>query len=169
MFLAKPLIGFLRWRVGKKFGFTIPGILLFPEIRRVKGKVSLAHFLKMDEMSEDYCDVLTAVQEGEFEVVKEAISGRFVSVHAKDQSGCSLLHWAAINNRVKIARFLIENGLSKCEGGGLLEETPFQWALRKRYYCMMDLLYTHAQCDLDHKSVQGNDALFLACKLGMIL
>jgi len=123
-------------------------------------------YAKMMEPSEDFADVLTAVQEGEFEVVQEVIGGRIVSVNAVDQSGCSLLHWAAINNRVVIARLLIENGLTKSSPGGVLGETPLQWALRKKYYLMMEVIYKQTQCDLSVKSVQGNDALHLACKLG---
>jgi palmitoyltransferase len=114
-----------------------------------------------------HADVLTAVQEGEFEVVQEVIGGRIVPVNAVDQSGCSLLHWAAINNRVVIARLLIENGLTKSSPGGVLGETPLQWALRKKYYLMMEVIFKQTQCDLSVKSVQGNDALHLACKLGM--
>lgn len=121
----------------------------------------------MADFSEDYLDVLTAVQEGEFEVVQEVIGNRIVPVNTVDQSGCSLLHWAAINNRVVIARLLIENGLNKASAGGVLGETPLQWALRKKYYLMMEVIFKHTQCDLSLKSAQGNDALHLACKLGM--
>jgi ankyrin repeat protein len=120
----------------------------------------------MAELSEDYVDVLTAVQEGEFEIVQEIIGNRIVPVNSLDQSGCSLLHWAAINNRVTIARLLIENGLNKASEGGVLGETPLHWALRKKYYLMMELIFKQSQCDLAVKSVQGNDALHLACKLG---
>lgn len=124
------------------------------------------HNLSMDEPSEDFADVLTAVQEGDFEIVQEIIGGRYVSVHSVDQCGCSLLHWAAINNRVIIARLLIENGLTKAKPAGVLEETPLHWALRKKYYVMMELIYKHTQCDLTLKSVKGYDPLFLACTLG---
>eukprot|EP00598_Pedospumella_elongata_P010543 CAMPEP_0185006554 /NCGR_PEP_ID=MMETSP1098-20130426/84910_1 /TAXON_ID=89044 /ORGANISM="Spumella elongata, Strain CCAP 955/1" /LENGTH=918 /DNA_ID=CAMNT_0027534737 /DNA_START=41 /DNA_END=2800 /DNA_ORIENTATION=+ len=120
----------------------------------------------MGDSSEDFLDVLTAVQEGEFEVVQEMINGRFVSANALDNTGCSLLHWAAINNRIVIARLLIENGLNKASPGGVLGETPLHWAMRKRYYTMMELIFKHTSCDLTLKSSQGNDPLFLACKLG---
>lgn len=29
--------------------------------------------------------------------------------NAKDADGCTLLHWAAINNRYEIAQFIIDN------------------------------------------------------------
>jgi len=55
-----------------------------------------------------------------------------------------------------------------CVGGGILNESPLQWAIRKRYYGMAELLVTKAKCDMAHKSAQGSDALHLACKLGSL-
>ena len=120
----------------------------------------------MTDFSDDYAEALTAVQEGDFEVAQYLIGGRIIPVNATDQSGCSLLHWAAINNRVAIARLLIENGLNKAVAGGVLKETPLHWALRKKYYGMMELIFKNTQCDLLLKSAHGNDVLHLACKLG---
>ena len=51
----------------------------------------------------------------------------------------------------------------------MLQESPLQWAIRKRYYAMAELLVTKARADLAHKSAQGSDALHLACKLGLLL
>ncbi|KAJ1429039.1 ankyrin repeat-containing domain protein, partial [Ochromonadaceae sp. CCMP2298] len=84
-----------------------------------------------------------------------------------DGSGCSLLHWAAINNRSEIARLLMEAGIAQT-AGGVLGESPLQWAVRRRYYSMMEQIVQRGQCDLSHRSTQGNDALMLACKLGDI-
>lgn len=117
--------------------------------------------------AELFIELRTAVQEGDMDTVKELLCGpqRLVSPNQLDADGCSLLHWAAINNRVQIAKVLIEAGLGRVGGGGILGETPLQWALRKRYYKMMELL-VRLQNDLSHKSKQGNDALHLACRLG---
>lgn len=120
----------------------------------------------MVEYSDEYLEVLTAVQEGDLELVKEAISERLVSVNALDRDGCSFLHWAAINNRVAIAQYLIENGLVHTGAGGVLGESPLQWAVRKKYYVMMDLIFQRAHCNLSHQANNGSDALHLACKLG---
>ena len=54
--------------------------------------------------------------------------------------GCSLLHWAAINNRCIIATLLINNGAIIDKTGGALGETPLQWAINKKYYSMIQLL-----------------------------
>ena len=84
-----------------------------------------------------------------------------------DDNNCTLLHWAAINNRIEITHFLIDHGLIHAISGGILQETPLQWALRKKYYRIMNIIYSRTQCNLYHKSIHGYDALHLACRLGM--
>jgi len=86
-----------------------------------------------------------------------------------DDNNCTLLHWAAINNRSEITNFLIDHGLIHAISGGILQETPLQWALRKKYYRIMNIIYTRSQCNLYHKSIHGYDALHLACRLGIVL
>lgn len=112
----------------------------------------------------DVLDTIAAVQEGDYEAIKNVLSNRIVSVNAKDHDHCTLLHWAAINNRVKIANLLIEYGAEHV-AGGILQETPLQWALRKKFYAMVSLLIEKLHVDLRHKSTQGYDALHLACRL----
>lgn len=34
-----------------------------------------------------------------------------IGINARDKEGCSLMHWAAINNRYEIATFLIDNNV----------------------------------------------------------
>jgi palmitoyltransferase len=127
-----------------------------------------AHPTKMSKLShqdEDVLDTISLVQDGDFEAVREVLSKRIVPVNAKDGDHCTLLHWAAINNRIKIATMLIEYGADHIPGG-LLNETPLQWALRKKYYKMMSLLIEKLHVDLRHRSTQGFDALHLACRAG---
>lgn len=117
--------------------------------------------------NEELSDAVTAVQEGDYETISNMINRRIVSVNSRDRDNCSLLHWAAINNRISIAKLLLESGFDQANiGGGVLGESPLQWALRNRYYAMMDLLHQRGVADMSHKSNQGSDALFLACKLG---
>ena len=120
----------------------------------------------MGDNSEDVLDVIAAVNEGDIDVVREAIGSKLVSVNCADKDGCTLLHWAAINNRVEVANYLVESGLTRSGGGGVLYETPLQWAIRKKFYGMADLIVQKCHCDLAHRSKTGSDALDLACKLG---
>ncbi len=121
----------------------------------------------MSDTAVDILDTVAAVQEGDYETLKTVLSNRIVSANSKDESGCTLLHWAAINNRITIAKLLIEYGANSM-GGGLLNESPLQWALRKRFYAMAELLVEKLHVDLRHKSAQGLDALHLCCRLGKI-
>lgn len=73
-----------------------------------------------------------------------------------------------IDFKVAKAETATNNNLNNlCGGGGVLNESPLQWAIRKRYYAMAELLTIKAKADLSHKSAQGSDALQLACKLGV--
>lgn len=138
-------------------------------------------------MTEDYLEILTAVQEGDIDLLRTLVNtsdssssslssstktskydrNKMILLNQVDDNNCTLLHWAAINNRIEITNFLIDHGLIHAISGGILQETPLQWALRKKYYRMMNIIYTRSQCNLYHKSIHGYDALHLACRLGM--
>ncbi|KAK5986761.1 hypothetical protein GCK32_006878 [Trichostrongylus colubriformis] len=49
---------------------------------------------------------------------------------ACDVDGCSLLHWAAINNRIPVVQRLLELGANPNIVGGLLVSSPLHWAAR---------------------------------------
>jgi palmitoyltransferase ZDHHC13/17 len=110
-------------------------------------------------------DVITAIQEGEYDVIRQAITTKLIGANARDQDNCTLLHWAAINNRVAIAQFLVEHDADVNAVGGLLGETPIHWAIRKKYYAMINLLVQRG-ADLAHKSNQGLDAVHIALRTG---
>ena len=138
-------------------------------------------------MTEDYLEILTAGQEGDIDLLRTLVNtsdssssslssstktskydrNKMILLNQVDDNNCTLLHWAAINNRIEITNFLIDHGLIHAISGGILQETPLQWALRKKYYRMMNIIYTRSQCNLYHKSIHGYDALHLACRLGM--
>jgi ankyrin repeat protein len=145
-------------------------------------------------MTEDYLEILTAVQEGDIDLLRTLVNtsdssssssslasssstktlstskydrNKMILLNQVDDNNCTLLHWAAINNRIEITNFLIDHGLIHAISGGILQETPLQWALRKKYYRIMNIIYTRSQCNLYHKSIHGYDALHLACRLGM--
>lgn len=112
----------------------------------------------------DSNSLIRAVQFGDFRVVKEKIGSRS-SPDTVDDDGCSLLHWAAINNRVGISLYLIERGADVNIQGGLLMETPLHWAVRKNFYRICQLLIDHG-ANLKARSTTGLDVIHLACQLG---
>ncbi|RYG66723.1 ankyrin repeat domain-containing protein [archaeon] len=114
--------------------------------------------------SEEFAEAVAAVQEGDYETVKEMVLSNSLHPNAVDSGNCTLLHWAAINNRCQIAHLLVDHG-AEMNAGGILYETPLMWAVRKRYYAVAQLLVDKTHPDLKHKSRDGLDALHLAIRL----
>jgi palmitoyltransferase len=55
----------------------------------------------------------------------------------------SLLHWASINNRIEIAKYLISKGAKVDAIGGALQATPLHWATRDGKLDMIILLLSY--------------------------
>jgi palmitoyltransferase len=55
----------------------------------------------------------------------------------------TLLHWAAINNRIDIAKYLINKGAKIDAIGGALNSTPLHWAVRDGKLEMVILLLSY--------------------------
>ena len=94
----------------------------------------------MKNDDEDIIDAVQAVQEGDQDALLHALKSKIISPNTIDADGCSLLHWAAINNRLNIARLLLAWGSNPLQSGGVLNELPLQWAIRKKYMAMVKLL-----------------------------
>jgi ankyrin repeat protein len=113
-------------------------------------------------------DCISAVQRGDLVAVTEFISVQKVSVNSTDIHGCSLLHWAALNQRYNVAKYLLISGADINVAGGDLGEMPLQWAVRSQYLPICDLLIQYG-ANLAHKSSAGAfDALHLACHSGNV-
>lgn len=117
----------------------------------------------MDE--EDFSDIVSAVQLGDLDVIVDAIETKIIDAKAVDKDGCSLLHWAAINNRCEVARYLIDNGANVNAAGGLLMELPLAWAVRKNFQAMV-LLLLQSGSDINHYNKAHLTVLHLAFKQG---
>ncbi|RTG86734.1 palmitoyltransferase ZDHHC13/17 [Schistosoma bovis] len=61
-------------------------------------------------------------------------------VNQLDDEDVSLLHWAAINNRLAIARYLLSKGAIIDRPGGHLAATPLHWAIRQSHLSMVHFL-----------------------------
>lgn len=114
---------------------------------------------------EDLADIIAAVQTGDIDVLVDVVRRNLIDVNAMDKDGCSLLHWAAINNRYEICEYLIENGAKVNIAGGLLQELPLAWAVRKQFYSICRLLLIH-NSDVNHYSKSRMTVLHLALKSG---
>lgn len=110
----------------------------------------------------DISECVKYVQYGNVEDTRAFLERHCVSADLVDEQGCSLLHWAALNQRYPVVELLLERGANVNRSGGELGETALQWGVRSQYVPVVDLLL-HAGTDLSQKSVYGYDALHLAC------
>jgi palmitoyltransferase ZDHHC13/17 len=75
-------------------------------------------------------DIVKAVQYGALDRVKEIVEEGY-NVNLPDNETVTLLHWAAINNRTEIVKFLLESNAIVDYKGGDLNSTPLHWATRQ--------------------------------------
>ncbi|XP_078714248.1 palmitoyltransferase ZDHHC17-like [Lampetra fluviatilis] len=84
-------------------------------------------------------DIVKATQYGLLERCRELVeAGK--DVREPDAEGISLLHWAAINNRIDVAKFYLSKGAVVNQFAGVLNATPMHWAVRQGHLEMAVLL-----------------------------
>ena len=76
-------------------------------------------------------DIVKATQYGAFDRIQHLILEENVDVNARDPENVTLLHWAAINNRLEICKFFLSKGAQVDAIGGELRSTPLHWATRQ--------------------------------------
>lgn len=69
------------------------------------------------------------MQNGALNRVTELIEAG-ADVNQRDSEMITLLHWAAINNKKEIVKYLIDKGAVVDAFGGSLWATPLNWATR---------------------------------------
>lgn len=107
-------------------------------------------------------NLIHAVQWGDFNQVESSIERHGFSVNSLDSDGCSLLHWAAINGRLNIAKYLVNKGANVHLTGGNNNENPLQWSVRSKNSISVLSLLLSEGASITHKSVYGCDALMIA-------
>eukprot|EP00126_Sphaerothecum_destruens_P009160 Sdes_comp20444_c0_seq1m14628 len=111
-------------------------------------------------------DIFQSTQRGLFKTVKKMIEEEKThTVFDLDSEGISLLHWAAINNRVDISEFLLQKGCPVDVIAGDLQATPLQWATRQGHLSVCVLLLKHG-ADALFRDCQGFTCLHLAAQFG---
>ena len=109
--------------------------------------------------------LIKSAQQGLIQDLRDGIEKYKFSPSSTDSDGCSLLHWAAINNQLQAVSYLIDSGADVNLKGGILGETPLLWGIRAGSILVVDLL-TKKGADLKLKSSECLDALQLATRLG---
>ncbi|KAJ7424482.1 hypothetical protein WISP_28467 [Willisornis vidua] len=75
------------------------------------------------------CDIVKATQYGMLERCRELVEAGY-DVRQPDKENVTLLHWAAINNRLELVKYYISKGAIVDQLGGDLNSTPLHWAIR---------------------------------------
>ncbi|KAJ3003600.1 palmitoyltransferase akr1 [Thoreauomyces humboldtii] len=113
-------------------------------------------------------DLFQAAQQGVLPRVEELLRDGQIQPSDRDPEGCTALHWAAINNQIVIADYLIIKGAEIDAIGGDLQATPLHWAARSGHIQMVNLLLK-AGANPALKDNQGYNALHLAAHAGHAL
>lgn len=97
--------------------------------------------------------VCSAVQYGFYDRLVELTDADPSVPVTTDSEGITLLHWAALNNRLEVAKYLISKGAEVDAVGGVLQSTPLHWAIREGKVDMVVLLISYnAQISIvDHE------------------
>lgn len=82
-------------------------------------------------------NAVKATQYGVLERLKELVDSGQCDPNKSDSENVYLLHWAAINNRLDIAQYLLSVGCYVDPVGGELESTPLNWAARSGHIQMV--------------------------------
>ncbi|KAI6187781.1 Palmitoyltransferase [Aphelenchoides besseyi] len=106
-----------------------------------------------------------AAQIGDIDALRSMLDSQTISPGAVDSDDCSLLHWAAINNRVELAKLLIERGAEVNAIGGVLTSTPLHWAARHGHANMIALLVQNG-ANAEIRDGEGFTALHIAAQFG---
>lgn len=110
-------------------------------------------------------EIVRATQYGNYDICRSIIdSGRF-NVNQRDGENVTLLHWAAINNRLELVKYYIACGAIVNAIGGDLKSTPLHWATRQGHIAMVVLLM-RSGADASLQDGDGYNCLHLAAQFG---
>lgn len=105
---------------------------------------------------------------GDLAKVEELINSGQFSASEPAADGITPLHWAAINNRITVCKFLLDNGAAVDAKGGDLQATPLHWAARGGLVYIVHLLIQYGADPLRTDS-QGFNALLLGVHSSNVL
>ncbi|XP_072914860.1 palmitoyltransferase ZDHHC17 isoform X2 [Hemitrygon akajei] len=116
------------------------GPLLHPEDVKIQSHYghSYSDSLARKSHIDDYStwDIVKATQYGIFDRCRELVEAGY-DVRQPDKENVTLLHWAAINNRIDLSRYYISKGAIVDQLGGDLNSTPLHWATRQGHLSMV--------------------------------
>ncbi|KAH3677240.1 hypothetical protein WICMUC_001821 [Wickerhamomyces mucosus] len=103
-----------------------------------------------------------ACQVGDIVTIKTLLESGAVELgQDADTNNVTGLHWACINNRLTVVKYLVEQGAEIDREGGELNATPLHWACRYGLVYIVDYLLKQG-ADPTKVDAQGFNALHLA-------
>ncbi|KAK7878146.1 hypothetical protein WMY93_031227 [Mugilogobius chulae] len=109
-------------------------------------------------------DIVKATQYGIFERCRDLVEAGF-DVRQPDKENVTLLHWAAINNRIDLVKYYISKGAIVDQLGGDLNSTPLHWATRQGHLSMVVQLMKYG-ADPSLIDGEGCSCVHLAAQFG---
>uniref|UniRef100_A0A8C5FH09 Palmitoyltransferase n=1 Tax=Gadus morhua TaxID=8049 RepID=A0A8C5FH09_GADMO len=109
-------------------------------------------------------DIVKATQYGIFERCRELVDAGY-DVRQPDKENVTLLHWAAINNRIDLVKFYISKSAVVDQLGGDLNSTPLHWATRQGHLSMVVQLLKYG-ADPSLIDGEGCSCVHLAAQFG---
>ncbi|CAM5084686.1 unnamed protein product [Natator depressus] len=109
-------------------------------------------------------DIVKATQYGIYERCRELVEAGY-DVRQPDKENVTLLHWAAINNRIDLVKFYISKGAIVDQLGGDLNSTPLHWATRQGHLSMVVQLMKYG-ADPSLIDGEGCSCIHLAAQFG---
>ncbi len=144
--------------------------LINPSLRAASAKKAKSEQEKkiLDAINrKDYSELnaVKACQYGILDRLKELIETNQTDPHKPDGENVYLLHWAAINNRLEIAKYLLSLGCAVDVVGGELESTPLNWAARSGHIQMVVYLMKNGANPLTF-DIEGFSTIHLSTMFG---
>ncbi|KAK9474964.1 uncharacterized protein V1510DRAFT_231702 [Dipodascopsis tothii] len=107
-------------------------------------------------------EAVAATQFGNFERLVSLVENGRVPADVRTPDGVTLLHWAAINDRLAIIEYLLgQPGVEVDSKGGDLDATPLHWAARNGLVDAVHMLVSHGADPL-RTDAQSFNTLHLA-------
>eukprot|EP01134_Creolimax_fragrantissima_P004582 CFRG4582T1 len=110
-------------------------------------------------------DIVMACQRGFLQRVIHLVEQENVDVNKPDDEDVTVLHWASINNRLAVVKYLLMKGAIVDALGGHLQSTALHWAVRQGHLEMCVVLMSNGG-DPTVRDNQGYNALLLSAQFG---
>ena len=119
-----------------------------------------------------------ACQKGDLATVKQLLDSGVLDLNTDLTGDITGLHWASINNRLSVVKYLISQGIDVNAKAGDLEATPLHWAARYGYVHIVDCLLNKGadptMCDMQgfnllHLAVNSSNVMLVAYVLFFVV